>query len=221
MLAPGLPERRSPSRSRTRTTVAATSAATTWKAISGASAPMTHADAWRGNGIRISLSLLCPHHEFGPFGSIARESKIPNADDAILFPIQENKVLRPSRHIVRIAHEDRRPSVNESRNEVPVVNEGVVVEVCADLGSAAQATPVHEVEPNVVGEHVADRVEVACVEALNVEALPRLSALGLLLRAEGSRRPRRARRQRRLPARPPSRPSLRWPDGRQRARRTR
>jgi hypothetical protein len=42
MPGPRLPERRSLSRSRTKTRVVATAAVTTWKGISGASAPMIH-----------------------------------------------------------------------------------------------------------------------------------------------------------------------------------
>jgi hypothetical protein len=113
-----------------------------------------------------------------PFDGVARESEIPNADDATIPPIQENKVPGPCRDIVRIAHEYRRPPLNETRNEIPVVNEGVLVEVRADLPADARAKPVHYVEPAVVGKHVADRVEVACVEALDVGKQARALRLG-------------------------------------------
>jgi hypothetical protein len=124
-----------------------------------------------------------PRYEFRSFHGVARETEVSNTDDAILLPVQENTVPWPSEQIVRIKHEYRRSPVNESRNEMPVVNERVLMNVPLDLPSAPPAKSVHQVEPDIVGKHVADRVEVARVEALNVGSQPRT----LRLRQHGRR----------------------------------
>jgi hypothetical protein len=64
------------------------------------------------------------------------------------------------------------------------------MKVPADLPSAARAKPVHQVEPDVVGTHVAYRVEVARVEALNVGSKARALRLHLHGKTKVVRLPR-------------------------------
>ena len=58
--------------------------------------------------------------------------------------------------------------VDEAGDELPVLVPGVVVEVGADLCPPVQPGSRDEVEAHVVGEHVADRVEVAGIETVDI-----------------------------------------------------
>jgi hypothetical protein len=67
-----------------------------------------------------------------------------------------------------IAHEQRRTSINQSRHKMPIVDVSVVVKVPPNLAAALHASPVDELQSHLLGQHVADGVEVTRVEAVDV-----------------------------------------------------
>src|SRR5258708_7211889 len=62
-------------------------------------------------------------------------------------------------------------------DERPVIDQPIFVKIPAASPPAIHARPVDELEPYLVGEHVADGVEIAGVEAVDVSGEKR--ALGL------------------------------------------
>jgi hypothetical protein len=65
-------------------------------------------------------------------------------------------------------HERRRPAVDQARSKMPILDQGIVVKVLAHLVAAIHSRPCDELEPHLVGEHVAYGVEVARVEPLHI-----------------------------------------------------
>src|SRR5215510_9718174 len=99
---------------------------------------------------------------------VTRETKVSNGDDAAVGPVQEDEVHRASGLVLGIDHEDRRTSVHEPRDTPPVGRARISMKVVADLGLSPRAQPIDQVEPNVVGQHVAYGIEVSCVEARGI-----------------------------------------------------
>src|SRR5580700_5873371 len=99
---------------------------------------------------------------------VARVTKIEDADEPVASPVQQHEVSWRSRGIAGIAYQDRWPSVDESRNEQPIVRQRVIAEIFTDRALAIHTGLVDQFEPHFVGEHVADRVEIAGVEAVDV-----------------------------------------------------
>src|SRR2546430_7185945 len=63
------------------------------------------------------------------FNHIACMTKISDGRELVPRPLQQNEIRRRSRWIARIAHEERRASVNQPRDKMPVVDISVVVKV--------------------------------------------------------------------------------------------
>jgi hypothetical protein len=61
---------------------------------------------------------------------------------------------------------------------MPIVDVRVVVKVSRNLAPALHATPVDEFQPHLIGQHVADGVEVARVEAVDIFGQQRALGLG-------------------------------------------
>src|SRR6516162_4116090 len=66
--------------------------------------------------------------------------------------------------------------IHQTPNEIPVLEPGIVVEVRSDLRPTLLLKLSNEVEPHLIGEHVAYGIEVARVEALDISGEQR--ALG-------------------------------------------
>src|SRR6266446_7925081 len=108
------------------------------------------------------------HQQLRALDRIAGEPKIPDIDKSVAAPLQQNEIRRSSRRIARIEHKRSRAPVHEPWNKIPIRDAGIVAKVVADVAAAAQSQLGDEVEPHVVGEHVADGVEVAGVEAIDI-----------------------------------------------------
>ena len=70
--------------------------------------------------------------------------------------------------------EDGGPAVDEAERQAPVAGAAVIAEIGGDLCLAAHAGAVDDFEPDVFGDQVAHRVEVAGVEKVDIEAQPPL-----------------------------------------------
>src|SRR5580704_5512355 len=80
--------------------------------------------------------------DLGAVDGVARVTKIADADEAAGSPVQQHEVGRRSRGIAGIAYQNRRSSVDESRNQQPIVHQRVVAEISADLALAIQTSLV-------------------------------------------------------------------------------
>src|SRR5260370_9405671 len=87
---------------------------------------------------------------------IAREQKIANRSNALVPPLKDNEICRRSCGIVGIEHEDRRSTIHQSGNAVPVACLRVAAKVSAHLPAALEPKPVDEVEAGILGPPVAD-----------------------------------------------------------------
>src|SRR6516162_4042678 len=102
------------------------------------------------------------------FSRVARETKIPDVRDPVAFPLQQNEIRQFPGRIRGVAHEHRWAPVHQTPNEIPVLEPGIVVEVRSDLRPTLLLKLSNEVEPHLIGEHVAYGIEVARVEALDI-----------------------------------------------------
>ena len=57
---------------------------------------------------------------------------------------------------------------DQAGHETPVAGAGIIAKIPGDLGLAADARPVDEIEPDVVGDHGADGVEIARIEMRDI-----------------------------------------------------
>src|SRR6266478_8006684 len=108
------------------------------------------------------------HKQLRALDGVAGEAKIPDIGKSVAAPLQQDEIRRSPRRIARIEHKRSRAPVHESRNKTPIRDAGIVAKVVADFAAATQAKLGDEVEPHVVGEHVADGVKVAGVEAIDI-----------------------------------------------------
>src|SRR5262245_51184086 len=106
--------------------------------------------------------------QLGAFSRVSRETKISDVRDPVAFPLQQNEIPHFPRAISRVAHEHRRAPVHQSGNEMPVLEPGIVVEIRSHLGPTLPLKLRNEVEPHLIGEHVAYGIEVARIEALDI-----------------------------------------------------
>lgn len=118
------------------------------------------------------------HQQLRAVGCVARVTKIADADEPVANPIQQHEVDGRSRGIAGIAYQDRGTSVDESRNQLPVLHERVVAKIFADLGLAVHTGLVDQFEAHLVGEHVADCIEIAGIETVDVGVEQRALGLG-------------------------------------------
>src|SRR5262245_42771384 len=117
-----------------------------------------------------------PHCEqLGAIDGVAGEAEVPDASDAVAAPIQENEVSRCS-FVASLEYEKRRAAVDGASDDPPIRVQGVSVEVFGHLAAALPLQPIHEVEPNIVSQHVAYGIEVSRVETRRI--LEEACALG-------------------------------------------
>ena len=114
---------------------------------------------------------LIRYDDLRTFGYVGTVAEIPDVHEPITSPLQQNEIRRRAGWVARIAHEKRGPPVHQRRAQSPVRNPIVVVKVSADLAPPVQATLVDEFQPHLVGEQVADGVEVARIETIDVGRL--------------------------------------------------
>ena len=62
--------------------------------------------------------------------------------------------------------------LHHSRHQMPVADPGVIAEIARHFGLAVQPGLADEIEPDIVGDHGADRVEIARVEMRDIGAEP-------------------------------------------------
>jgi hypothetical protein len=108
---------------------------------------------------------LVHHQKFCALGCVVRMTKIPDVDELIAGPLQQDEVDRLSR---RIAHEHSRALIHTSRNEMPIVDSRIVGEVVFELSAATPPGLVDEFELHLVRQHGADGVEIARVKPVDV-----------------------------------------------------
>src|SRR5262245_20607603 len=89
--------------------------------------------------------------------------EVPDAGDAVVAPIQEDEIGGRS-FVSRLEHEEGRPVVDGSGNDPPIHVLGVAVEVFAHFAAALPLQSIHEVESNIVGQHVAYSIELSRLE---------------------------------------------------------
>ena len=89
------------------------------------------------------------------------------------FQSKSTKYQWHGRLIPRITHEDRRPSLDRAEGKVPIVRLRVVVEIGPDFCPSVHSDTRHEVQPHLISEHVADRVEVSFVETVHIRGQQR------------------------------------------------
>ena len=82
--------------------------------------------------------MINKHQQLRAIGRVARVTKIADADEPVASPIQQHEVGRRSRGIAGIAYQNRWASVDESRNELPVLHQRVIAEIFADLASCSR-----------------------------------------------------------------------------------
>src|SRR5262249_35288896 len=92
-------------------------------------------------------------------------AKVSNPRDLVACPFQDNEISRLTR---ALAHEQRRLPVHKSRDKPPVISSRIVAEVSRSLLAAPQSGPRDNLELHVLGEHFANAVEVARIEAVDV-----------------------------------------------------
>src|SRR5215831_6207739 len=102
------------------------------------------------------------------FSRVSRKTKISNVRDLVTFPLQQNEIRQLSGRIRRVAHEHRWVPIHQSRNEMPVLEAGIVLEVRSHLAPTLLSKLCNEVEPHLIGEHLAYSTEVARIEALDI-----------------------------------------------------
>src|SRR6266436_4969364 len=129
------------------------------------------ARAWSG-----IVTRSIQHQQLRAFGRVARKTKISDVRDPVALPLQHDEISHLPARIRRVAHEHRWAPLHQSRNEMPILKPGIVVEVRSDLRPTLLLQLRNEVEPHFIGEHVAYSIEVARVEALDISGEQR--ALG-------------------------------------------
>src|SRR5215475_1115450 len=112
--------------------------------------------------------LSAQRNDFRTFEGIAREEEISNHDNVPVRPLKKNEIGRRSGGIVGIENKDRRSTIHQSRNAVPVAHLRVSAEVLTHVAAAPEAKPVDKIEANILGQHVADAVEIAGIEPVDV-----------------------------------------------------
>src|SRR5207249_2389320 len=95
-------------------------------------------------------------------------TEIADVSELVPRPLQQNEIRRRCGWIARIENEQRETPVNKARHKTPIVDIGVIVKIPPDLALTVHACPVDELQPYFIGQHVADGVEVARVEAVDV-----------------------------------------------------
>src|SRR5262245_39682794 len=95
-------------------------------------------------------------------------AKISDVRELVPRPLQQNEIGGRAQWIAWIAHEERRASVNQPGDKMPIVDISVVVKVPPNLAPALHASPVDELQSHLIGQHVADGIEVTRVETVDV-----------------------------------------------------
>src|SRR5262245_7832371 len=109
-----------------------------------------------------------PHCEqLGAIDGVAGEAEVSDASDAVAAPTQENEICRCS-FVASLEYEECRAAVHGASNDPPIRVQGVAVEVFGHLAAALSLQPIHEVQPNIVSQHVAYGIEVSRVEARRI-----------------------------------------------------
>src|SRR5262249_29308537 len=93
--------------------------------------------------------------------------EVSDASDAVAAPIQEDEI-RGRSFVSGLEHEKCRPVVDGSGNDPTIHVLGVAVEVFAHFAAALALQSIHEVESNIVGQHVAYSIEVPRLEARRI-----------------------------------------------------
>jgi methyl acetate hydrolase len=108
------------------------------------------------------------HHALGGIDDVRRVTKIPDDGELVGGPVQQHEVFRPPVRLIGIEHQDRGTSVDLPRHQVPVADLRIIAEIARHLGLAFQPGAVDELEPDVIGDHFADGVEVAGIEVADI-----------------------------------------------------
>src|SRR5438309_8368340 len=108
------------------------------------------------------------HHALRTINNIGCVTKIPDGGELAGGPVEKHEIFRPPGRLIRIEHEDRGTSLDLPRHQVPVAVLRIIAEIVRHLGLAFQPGTVDELEPDVVGDHGADRVEVAGIEMADI-----------------------------------------------------
>ncbi len=98
---------------------------------------------------------------------IARIAEIPDPADQPIAPVQHDKIGRTVRSI-RLEHQNGRLVIDEPLNEAPVRPALVILEVASDILAAVPPAFRDEIEPDIIGQQVAQRVEIPRIEALDI-----------------------------------------------------
>ena len=118
-------------------------------------------------------TVLLQNRYLRPFDRITREKEIADSGEAITAPVEQHEIARRRSRIVGIADQHRGTAIDDPRHEPPEIRLGIAVEIGADLALALEPQPVDELEPYILGQHVADAIEIARVEALDIRGEPR------------------------------------------------
>ena len=69
-------------------------------------------------------------NDLSAFNRIAGMAKISNIRELVPHPLEQNEICWRSSWIARIANEERRASVNQTGDKMPIVDVRVIVKVC-------------------------------------------------------------------------------------------
>src|SRR5215470_8455856 len=64
---------------------------------------------------------------------ITRMAEIADGDEPIAFPFQQDEICRPRVRLVRVVHQDGRPTFDLAGLQAPVVDRRIIAEIVVDL----------------------------------------------------------------------------------------
>src|SRR5262245_25151268 len=105
---------------------------------------------------------------FGAVDDVGRVAEISDGCDLVAVPAEQHEISRRPVRGIRVEHQDGRASLNQPGHEMPVADAGIIAEIARHLDLAAHARLVDEIEPDVVGDHGADGVEIAGIEMRDI-----------------------------------------------------
>src|SRR6185312_13105602 len=116
----------------------------------------------------VLVALLAQPHPVDGFGHIGSEQEVPDPGDPVFRPVDQDKMRGTLHRAGAVEDQHRRPPFDRTEGEPPFRHFRVAREIGNDLVAPVQLQPVHQVELHVVGEHGADRIEIAALEQVHI-----------------------------------------------------
>src|SRR5262245_49059281 len=122
---------------------------------------------------RARASICFCHRHLSPLNRVRRKQEIADVDQLTAGPTQQREMDGPAGSIIAEIEQDRWAAIYETGLYQPPTTHGEILsEVIFDLVAPAVMQLRDQIELDLVRQHVAHRVEVASIEAIDINGQP-------------------------------------------------